>query len=99
MAELSELDYTIAENKIELRYTPLMESLYHSPGVDVQQADDFVIISIKRCNINDNCNVDVSVEQSAEQVVELSFEREYSPEQIFINSKSESNSLSVLVSE
>jgi len=99
MAELSELDYTIAENKIELRYTPLMESLYYSPGVDIQQADDFVIISIKRCNINDDCAVDVSVEQSAEQIVELNFEHKYSPEQIFINSKSESNSLSILVSK
>lgn len=99
IAELSELGYTITENKIELRYTPLMESLYYSPGVDIQQADDFVIISIKRCNINDDCAVDVLVEQSAEQVVELNFERKYNPEQIFINSKNESNSLSNLVSE
>jgi hypothetical protein len=99
LAELSALNYTITENKIELRYTPLMESLYYSPGVDIQQADDFVIISIKRCNINDDCAVDVSVEQAAEHVVELSFEREYSPDKIFINSKNESNSLSNLVSE
>jgi len=99
LANLSELNYTIVENKIELRYTPLMESLYYSPGVDVEQGDDFVIISIKRCNINDNCDVDVSTDQAAEHVIELSFEREYSPEKIFINSKNQANSLSALISE
>jgi hypothetical protein len=100
MTELSELNYTIAENNIELRYTPPMESLYYSPGVDVQQGDDFVIISIKRCNINDKCDVTIATNQTAaEHVVALNFEQEYSPAQIFINNKNESNSLSVLVSQ
>lgn len=100
MTELSGLNYTIAENNIELRYTPPMESLYYSPGVDVQQGDDFVIISIKRCNINDKCGVTIATNQTAvEHVVALNFERVYSPAQIFINSKNESNSLSALVSQ
>jgi len=98
--QLSGLNYTIAGNNIELRYTPLMESLYYSPGVDVQQGDDFVIISIRRCNINDKCGVTVATNQTAaEHVVALNFEQAYSPAQIFINSKNESNSLSVLVSQ
>lgn len=100
IAELSDLHYTIAENNIELRYIPPMESLYYSPGVDVQQGDDFVIISIKRCNINDKCGVTIATNQTAaEHVVALNFEQVYSPAQIFINSKNESNSLSALVSQ
>lgn len=38
-------------------YTPLLESAYYNPGVDVDSEDDAWVLEFVRCGINETCTV------------------------------------------
>lgn len=94
--DISDINYKITRNEIELNYSPIMESLYYSPGVNLLENEGEIIIQIKRCNINSQCDVDVKAEQGAVNKVKFELKQEYSASQIYINEKNNNSSLEVL---
>jgi hypothetical protein len=44
-------------NHVQIRYSPLMESLYFSPGANVVEANDTIAVELVRCPIKETCNV------------------------------------------
>ena len=42
---------------VQIRYSPLMESMYFSPGANVVEANDTIAVELVRCPIKEKCNV------------------------------------------
>jgi len=42
---------------VRIRYSPLLESAYFSPGANVVEADDVVAVELVRCPIKEKCRV------------------------------------------
>jgi hypothetical protein len=44
-------------NHVRIRYSPLMESMYFSPGANVVEANDGIAVELVRCPIREKCAV------------------------------------------
>jgi hypothetical protein len=96
ITDILDISYTITDKEVELSYTPLMESLYYSPGVDLLESDGVTVILIRRCNINSKCDVDAQAEQGSFNKVKFVLKQNYLASQIYLNEKKDTNSLAVL---
>ncbi len=94
--QLTDVFYHIKGNTVSLRYSALMESLYYSPGVDVDVHDDYALIYVKRCNIKSECKAEFDATQDSAQKVQIELDKHYIPSQIFINEKTAANQLDIL---
>jgi len=94
--DISDISYKITENELELNYTPMMESLYYSPGIDLLESEGEIIIHIRRCSIKSKCEVDAKAEQGAVNKVKFELKQGYLASQIFINEKDNNSSLDIL---
>lgn len=93
---ISDVTYKIDGSVLELNYSPLIESLYYSPGVTFNIISDQLVINITRCGINDECHVDVKAVLGQVNQVKIDLGHAISVNKIFINEIKESNNLSVL---
>jgi hypothetical protein len=44
-------------NRVRIKYSPLMESMYFSPGANVVEANDGISVELVRCPIKEQCRV------------------------------------------
>jgi hypothetical protein len=44
-------------NHVRIRYSPLVESMYFSPGANVVEANDGLAVELVRCPIKEKCTV------------------------------------------
>ncbi|MBA6410892.1 MULTISPECIES: hypothetical protein [unclassified Pseudoalteromonas] len=96
ISDISDITYKITDKEVELSYTPLMESLYYSPGVDLLEDNGEIVIHIRRCNINSKCEVDAQAEQGSSNKVKFELKQNYLASQIYLNEKNNTNSLAAL---
>lgn len=94
--DISDVSYKIVGNELQFSYAPMVESLYYSPGVTYLLGEESIIISVVRCNINDECKVDAKASQGKVNVVNIKTQKTYDPSQIFINEITPFNSLDIL---
>ena len=50
---------------VRIRYSPLMESLYFSPGANVVEANDGIAVELVRCPIKERCTVSHQASQES----------------------------------
>jgi hypothetical protein len=67
----NERDVSIVEvmpadtNRVRIRYSPLMESMYFSPGANVVEANDTIAVELVRCPIKEQCSVSHKASQES----------------------------------
>ncbi len=93
---ITDVTYKIENTTLELSYSPLMESLYYSPGVTYKTIKDKIVIDVTRCGINDDCKVDAKAVIGRANLVKVELGKVLDPNMIFINEINELNSLNVL---
>ncbi len=52
------IDLTIKEKELFVTYTTNLETLYFSPGINIEENNGKVIIHFIRCGINKKCKTD-----------------------------------------
>ncbi len=67
---------------LRIRYTPLLESTYFSPGANVVDANDTVAVELVRCPIKEKCRV--SHQASQESAGTLSIVVEHRGKPVFL---------------
>jgi hypothetical protein len=67
---------------VRIRYSPLMESLYFSPGANVVEANDTVAVELVRCPIKEKCRV--SHQASQESAGSLTIVVEHQGKPVFL---------------
>jgi hypothetical protein len=93
---ISDITYKIEGAILELSYSPLVESLYYSPGVTYNIIDDKMVIKIIRCGINDDCKVDVKAMQGQTNLVKIEIGELLDPNNIYINEIKDTNNLNTV---
>nr|WP_086937863.1 hypothetical protein [Thaumasiovibrio occultus] len=80
-------DCVIEGNRVTITYTPMMETLYYSPGIEYQVMDERVILSVVRCPIKKECAVDSElIAQNGQQhVVSLTLDKTYHAGDLFVH--------------
>jgi hypothetical protein len=69
-------------NHVRIRYSPLMESLYFSPGANVVEANDTIAVELVRCPIKEKCRV--SHQASQESAGRLAIVVEHQGKPVFL---------------
>jgi len=92
------ISYIIDDTKLNLTYSPLMETLYYSPGIDIIENDNELIIIIRKCDYDEKCEVDIKVkpELGFTYNININLKKSYTASQIFINEPNKENSLKAL---
>jgi hypothetical protein len=52
-------------SRVRIKYSPLLESAYFSPGANVVEANDTVAVELVRCPIREKCRVSHEATQEA----------------------------------
>jgi hypothetical protein len=69
-------------NHVRIRYSPLMESMYFSPGANVVEANDTIAVELVRCPIKEKCSV--SHQASQESAGRLAIVVEHQGKPVFL---------------
>jgi len=69
-------------NHVRIRYSPLIESLYFSPGANVVEANDTIAVELVRCPIKEKCRV--SHQASQESAGSLTIVVEHQGKPVFL---------------
>jgi len=97
-SDISNISYNIDEKKLVLTYSPLLETLYYSPGIDLLVSENALIVKVIRCKIKSLCEVDIKAkpELGFTNNITINLKKSYTASQIFINEPNKENSLKVL---
>jgi hypothetical protein len=69
-------------NRVRIRYSPLMESMYFSPGANVVEGNDGIAVELVRCPIKERCQV--SHQASQESAGQLAIVVEHQGKPVFL---------------
>lgn len=99
ISDITDVTYTLDGKLLTLSYILPLETLYYSPGVDISINKNDILLTVKRCNINDKCKVDVTSEHSNGNREIIKLEIKKSTSNVYFNQIKRSNSLETLVSK
>lgn len=85
ISELTNIKYTLSEDKIDLEYQAPLETLYYSPGVDYKVSDDGKLeIKVVRCKFKEDCEVKAKAEQGDFNKVTVQLTRPFNANEVII---------------
>ncbi|WP_282178276.1 hypothetical protein [Vibrio nereis] len=85
VSDISELSYELAEDSLSVSYSLVLETLYYSPGVNIKIKGNDIIIDIIRCNVNDECSVDILTTMSNSNKKIVIVREKVKPSRVYIN--------------
>jgi hypothetical protein len=81
--DVSDVEVTPSDtNRVRIRYSPLMESMYFSPGANVVEAGDTIAVELVRCPVREQCKV--SHKASEESAGRLAIVVEHQGKPVFL---------------
>ncbi|MGF1725672.1 hypothetical protein [Photobacterium nomapromontoriensis] len=96
ITDITDVTYTTDGKGLTLSYTLPLETLYYSPGVDVSDSADGTLLIIRKCSINNKCEVDIQSEHAEASREVLVLDTQEDPSRIYVNQIQPSNSLAAL---
>jgi len=96
------INYELDDTKLKLSYKPFMATLYYSPGVDIIENDNELIIIIRKCDYDEKCEVGIKSTSELDPElgiinnITINLKKSFIASQIFINEPNKENSLKVL---